>query len=115
MHIRKNISPGASYHNKLFKKSIQLGGLYFNPVEKHKDIKKIFGANLRRFRVEKRLSQRALDALCNIDHAMISRMENGGVNVTLNTLRILADALGVHPYLLVKEEEQFRHYSIEEL
>jgi transcriptional regulator with XRE-family HTH domain len=84
-------------------------------VEKGKDIKRIFGENLRKYRGEKRLSQRALDALCGIDHAMISRMENGGVNVTLNTLRILADALGVHPYLLVKEEEPVQNFSTDEL
>jgi transcriptional regulator with XRE-family HTH domain len=84
-------------------------------VEKDKDIRKIFGENLRKFRGEKKLSQRALDALCGIDHAMISRMENGGVNVTLSTLRILADALGVPPYQLVKAEEVVNNFSIEEL
>jgi Helix-turn-helix. len=36
---------------------------------------------------------------------MISRMENGEVNVTLNTLSLLADALGVKVYELVKGEE----------
>jgi transcriptional regulator with XRE-family HTH domain len=69
-----------------------------------KDIKQIFGENLRRFRTQQRLSQRALDALSGIDHGMISRMENGQVNVTLNTLAILAAALQILPYQLILEE-----------
>lgn len=70
-----------------------------------KDIRKIFGENLRRYRGQKKLSQRALDALCGIDHAMISRMENGEVNVTLHTLTILANTLGVRAWQLIIEEE----------
>jgi transcriptional regulator with XRE-family HTH domain len=77
-----------------------------------KDIKKVFGENLRNFRKQRSLSQRALDALCGIDHAMISRMENGEVNVTLSTLNVLADALKVSPHELVKEEDEI---NIDEL
>jgi transcriptional regulator with XRE-family HTH domain len=66
-------------------------------------ILKTFGANLRHFRNEKGLSQRDLYALCNIDNAEISRMENGEVNVTLNTLAQLAEALDVPPYMLLKQ------------
>lgn len=78
-----------------------------------KNIKQIFGENLRRFRVQKRLSQRALDALSGIDHGMISRMENGQVNVTLNTLAILAAALQIRPYELILEEDNNRLNSTE--
>lgn len=74
-------------------------------MEPRKDIRKIFGENLRKFRRCKSLSQRGLTAICGIDHGMISRMENGEVNVTLNTLSLLADALGVKVYELVKGEE----------
>jgi transcriptional regulator with XRE-family HTH domain len=66
----------------------------------------IFGENLRALRTEKGLSQRALFALCGIDNGMISRMENGTVNVTLSTLKSLADALGVPPWRLLFEEEK---------
>jgi transcriptional regulator with XRE-family HTH domain len=70
-----------------------------------KDIKKIFGENLRKFRAQKRLSQRALDAISGIDHGMISRMENGQVNVTLNTLTILAAALQITAYELIIDND----------
>jgi transcriptional regulator with XRE-family HTH domain len=64
----------------------------------NKNILKVFGANLRRIRIQKGLSQRDLSALCNVDNADISRMENGDINVTLNTVAQLADALEV-PFL----------------
>ena len=68
----------------------------------NQQILKTFGANLRRFRNEKGLSQRDLYALCNIDNAEISRMENGEVNVTLNTLTQLAEALDISAWMLLK-------------
>ncbi len=66
-------------------------------------ILKTFGVNLRHFRTEKGLSQRDLYAICNIDNAEISRMENGEVNVTLNTLAQLAEALDIPAYMLLKQ------------
>lgn len=86
------------------KKLLTLAAHYFC-LEQHKDIRNIFGENLRRFRLQKALSQRGLHAICGIDHGMISRMENGEVNVTLNTMNILATALGVKVCELVKGEE----------
>ena len=68
----------------------------------NQQILKTFGANLRRFRNEKGLSQRDLYALCNIDNAEISRMENGEVNVTLNTLTQLAEALDIPAWMFLK-------------
>ena len=68
----------------------------------NQQILKTFGANLRRFRNEKGLSQRDLYALCNIDNAEISRMENGDVNVTLNTLTQLAEALDIPAWMFLK-------------
>ena len=50
------------------------------------------------------MSQRALFAQCGIDNGMISRMENGEVNVTLKTLVVLADALEVAPFMFLIEE-----------
>ena len=70
----------------------------------NKQILKIFGENLRRIRTEKGLSQRDLSALCNIDNAEISRMENGQVNVSLTTVSQLADALEVPFLKLLKPE-----------
>lgn len=56
-----------------------------------------FGTNLKRIRQEKGYSQRGLAANCSIDSAEISRMENGLVNITLQTLEQLAEALEVTP------------------
>lgn len=70
----------------------------------NKDILKIFGENLRKIRMEKGLSQRDLSALCNIDNADISRMENGEINVTLNTVGQLANALDISFQALVRTE-----------
>ena len=100
---KKNQS-GVSYHNRLFKKNIHISDLILYQVEQVNDIKKIFGENLRKYRAQKMLSQRALDALTGIDHGMISRMENGQVNVTLNTLAILAKSLEVSAWQLIMEE-----------
>jgi transcriptional regulator with XRE-family HTH domain len=70
----------------------------------NKDILKIFGQNLKKIRTQKGLSQRQLSALCNVDNADISRMENGEMNVTLNTIAQLADALEISFFKLVKPE-----------
>ena len=51
--------------------------------------------------MQKGLSQRGLFALSGIDNGMISRMENGEINVTLNTIAHLADALEVPYWKLV--------------
>ena len=63
-----------------------------------------FGENLRSFRRQKGLSLRELYALCGIDHGMLSRMENGKINVTLKTIAILADALEVPYWKLIKPD-----------
>jgi transcriptional regulator with XRE-family HTH domain len=62
-----------------------------------KDILKTFGNNLRSHRVSKGFSQRELSARCNVDNADISRMENGEINITLQTLNQLAEALDISP------------------
>lgn len=73
-------------------------------VPVNKDILKIFGENLKKTRNQKGLSQRQLSAMCNVDNADISRMENGEINVTLNTIAQLADALEVPFFRLMKPE-----------
>lgn len=54
-----------------------------------------FAANLKRIRQEKGYTLREVAANCNIDFAGISKMESGRVNVTLQTLEQLAEALEV--------------------
>ena len=72
---------------------------------------KVFGNNLKIYRNQKKLSQRELYNLCGIDHALISRMENGQVNATLKTLSILAGALNIPCWklLISLDEVEFNH------
>jgi len=76
-------------------------------MSKNTTLVSVFGSNLRKYRNKRGLSQRTLYALCGIDNATISRMENGQVNVSLNTLYLLADALDIQGWeLLVKTEDE---------
>lgn len=63
-----------------------------------------FGENLKKIRESKTISQRGLASLCNIDHSDISKIEKGQKNVTLLTVKELADALEVKPKRLLDFE-----------
>ena len=69
-----------------------------DPVQEY--LKK-FGENLKKIRTVKGLSQRGLASLCSIDHSDISKMEKGGINITILTVRELASALEVKPRKLL--------------
>ncbi len=47
------------------------------------DIRAVFGLNMRRLRLPKRLSQEAAGDLMKIDRAHISRIERGLANITI--------------------------------
>ena len=57
----------------------------------------VFGTNLSYRRGLKGYSLRKLGEKCGINHAALSRMENGLMNVTLETLSKLATALDTTP------------------
>ena len=67
------------------------------------DIRRIFGANVRRHRVAAGLSQEAVAVKMGVDRAYVSGMERGQQNVTLLTMWHLAEALGVRPVDLLDE------------
>jgi transcriptional regulator with XRE-family HTH domain len=67
------------------------------------DIRKLFGANVRRHRVAAGLSQEAVAVRMGVDRAYISAIERGGQNVTLLSLWETAQALGVRPVALLDE------------
>jgi transcriptional regulator with XRE-family HTH domain len=54
-----------------------------------------FGASLRAARLNAALTQADLAALTGVDQKYISRIENGTVNLTLETMAVLARALGL--------------------
>ena len=58
------------------------------------DIRKVFGQNLRRYRLESGLSQEAVAERMGVDRAHVSSMERGQQNVTLLTVWHAAQALG---------------------
>jgi transcriptional regulator with XRE-family HTH domain len=67
------------------------------------DIRKLVGANVRRYRVAADLSQEAIAVRMGADRAFVSQIERGGQNATLLTIHHLADALGVRPVDLFDE------------
>ncbi len=67
------------------------------------DIRRIFGANVRRYRIAAGLSQEAVAVKMGVDRAYVSSMERGQQNVTLLTMWHLAEALNVKPADLLDE------------
>jgi len=67
------------------------------------DIRRTFGANVRRYRVAAGLSQEAVAVKMGVDRAYVSGMERGQQNVTLLTMWHLAEALNVKPADLLDE------------
>ena len=70
------------------------------------DIRRLFGANLRRHRLAAGLSQKAVGVRMGADRAHISSMERGAQNVTLLTLHEVAQALGIEPAALLDASPQ---------
>ena len=68
------------------------------------DLRKVFGRNLRRFRLEKRLSQEAVAERMGVDRAHVSSMERGRQNVTLLTIEQAGRAVGRRPAELLDED-----------
>lgn len=67
------------------------------------DIRKVFGANVRRFRVAAGLSQEAVAERMGVDRAYISAIERGAQNATLISVWEIAQALQVRPTELLDE------------
>ena len=67
------------------------------------DIRRVFGANVRRYRVAAGLSQEAVAVKMGVDRAYVSGMERGQQNVTLLRMWHLAEAWGVRPADLLDE------------
>ena len=70
------------------------------------DIRRVFGANVRVYRLAAGLSQEAVAARMGVDRAFISAIERGLQNVTLLTIWQLAESLNVRPADLLVEPAQ---------
>lgn len=60
------------------------------------DIKKKFGRNLKRLRLEKGISQESLALSADLDRTYIPSIEKGDRNVSITVVQKLADALNVN-------------------
>ena len=67
------------------------------------DIRRLFGTNMRRFRLAAGLSQEAIAVRMDVDRAHVSSMERGQQNITLLTLWEASQALGVTPAALLDD------------
>ncbi|MCC8430631.1 helix-turn-helix domain-containing protein [Reyranella aquatilis] len=70
------------------------------------DIRKVFGANVRVYRLAAGLSQEAIAARMGVDRAYVSAIERGLQNVTLLTILQVAESLNVRPADLLVESVQ---------
>ena len=68
------------------------------------DIRRVFGANVRRYRLAARLSQEAVAELMGVDRAHVSAIERGLQNATLLTILQAAQALSVRPAELLEDD-----------
>lgn len=66
------------------------------------ELLKVLANNIRRLREEQGLTQERLGEECNFHHTFISLVERKQRNVTISTLEVLAKALGVKAFELLK-------------
>ncbi len=64
-------------------------------MEKNFDIEKRFGAKLAYIRKSKKLSQMKMAEIVDMNFNYIGQIERGEANVTIKTMRVLANALNV--------------------
>lgn len=64
------------------------------------DIVKVFGANLKKYRTEKKLSQEKFAELCGLHRTYISDVECFRRSISLENIQKIADALEIETYKL---------------
>lgn len=69
------------------------------------DVGSVFGAVLRRYRMDSNISQEELAFRAGVDRTFISRLERGIRQPTITTLIGLGNALGIPAATLVAETE----------
>ncbi|HET6401095.1 MAG TPA: helix-turn-helix transcriptional regulator [Candidatus Kapabacteria bacterium] len=65
------------------------------------DLEKILGANVRGFRKQQRLTQALFGQRSGIHRDFIAGIERGERNITMETLKKVAIALGIQPFVLL--------------
>ena len=69
------------------------------------DLGQIIAANLRKLRIERDISSSQLAKASGVSKAMLSEIERGNGNPTVNTLLKIANGLNV-PYMRLMEEQE---------
>jgi len=69
---------------------------------KNEEYIKAFGNNLRKLRKVRSISQEELSYKADIPLSQIGRIERGEVNTTISTVYALANALNIHPKVLLE-------------
>lgn len=69
------------------------------------DVVQLLGANVRRYRKLRGMSQEQLALDAGMERSYVSDLERGTRNPSVRALGRLADALSVEPYTLLKEDE----------
>ena len=68
------------------------------------DIIKVFGTNVRKYRIEKGVSQEKFAELCGLHRTYISDIECFRRSISLDNIQKIADALKIETYKLFVEE-----------
>lgn len=63
------------------------------------------GKKIRLYRKARKLTQEELGEILQIDQSYIGRIERGDINITLETITKIADALDVKPSQLLEEDQ----------
>lgn len=69
------------------------------------NIRKVFGNNLKKYRLELNLSQEKFAEMCNLHRTYISDIERYQRNVSIDNIQNIANALKIDSYKLLIEED----------
>jgi transcriptional regulator with XRE-family HTH domain len=70
------------------------------------DMRRLVGRNVRKFRLEKSLTQEEMSDLCGFGQNYLSDLERGRRNPTVVTLWEISQTLGVTPVDLITPDEE---------
>ena len=66
------------------------------------DLQKVVGRNLRAYRMERELSQEDFAEVVGVHRTYMGGLERGERNLTLQSLEIIAEVIGVEPVELLR-------------
>jgi transcriptional regulator with XRE-family HTH domain len=80
------------------------------PDKIYSDVRANIGLRFKKFRKQKKLSYRKVEAITGIDHSWISKFEKGRVNFEIDTLLKLASGLKIQ----ISDLTDFTHDFVDE-